>query len=1603
MKGTSSKIWSTYLLILCISTLVYIEPILEKSDNLTSPLESLNLDDLTDFTDFEDYINDNPVKKLNIPGNFKTKAFFSYNQLVSALDADGDALEWWEFDADNQNGGSIINSRYAVGDHPNILYSYPTADDTYTLLKDVMNQAAARKSIMFTPEMTNDATISGKIHYLINIHRDSNAGFPDYDSIDITLKVTLLHFFNGNSSTKEINSIEHLLDTVAPSTEYIQNVTLNSTISEYTIPAGDRLKVKYEIKYSDIAAEYGHVTLQSLADEGWIGYYPDNKVNWDIIDGIYSKSYELSDVDAVFGFQLYMREEIYPDVQIFNVDEGSVYQTAELINIDVTDGSDSYYRWDTASWIPFIDDKTTTIPTTHGWHTLDVSASEPIYNNTVIKNRTVGYDASYDNLQLHNAISGEKLPGGFVLNFSAYNVTSVSYAWDGSPTPISLLSPYDITTSMYNGLHNITVNATDYYKTRTYNYQFYFDSDAPLINLSNVVNDTFLLAGKTINIQITDYSDFNFLNYSWISVQNWLYDASDIYSTEMPIGDGYHWLMVYTEDEFGHLNTTNYRFYTSSTVFSVDLKYWDNESYHQGGEDVELIIQQSNTTLYYSWNGGSETQASVGTSLVLTGANALPSAEGLQNVTIRIFNLTDHEHIYYFNFIVDQTAPQFTDTYSIYNNTRLLSSVEFQFYVNDTYTSTNSLIVQYSLNGMIYESFDTRFLFPLSFYSDGDYSLEVYAEDKAGNTASFKIYFTIDTTDPTILSVTIPDLVDDSIHGNLFVPENALVQVLASDADPRIRFFYKWNAGPKIEFIDDFILISAIDKNAKLTIYVNDTLGNEAKYDINLVYDSTPPVVVLEWPSPLAKINDRTWLEFNAQDYSQFSLLSVEYEWDYGGIVIANPETDGFFDFQMNPLTLLGYHTFVYLIYGYAIANLTITVEDILGHTDNYYFSFEIDQYAPELGLHYFNGQDYVAMNADGYYPDVPGGSELWYDSSLNDDLAYFKYYFDDDDEPTYLNDPWNFTLPTEDGNHTLQVILADTTGENLTQNVLIANFTFLIDDIAIYVIDPLDLSHADDISMIYNETFRYTVNVTDSVDNETIDGLQYFLSYDVETNLNITVIQIDNSTFEIILHATNVTDGVGTDVTIRFYNKNPDGGELFTLTFTIDKKDADLTITDSSDISVEYGELFQIYVTLQENTTFLYQTINNLKVNGTEIAKEDFYFNETTFVCMFNYPSTIIGTKGNFSLIILAESLYYYGVTNLTSLHEIEIRPIPVLIDVWVSNSTILEGTSLTIFANLSTIYGDPVVGVEIFFYVYIYYKTNATETNNQPKLLIIGFNDTHSDSDNTNAEGIASVAYTLESNVDYVRIMVDYDGSGILDEIQFEYEDIIITIPPPEAAKLPTWILALIIGGSILIAGIISFIIYKATRPKPFEDLMKKVTDEEIALNYSILSPGIMLSIFDQRKGPIPLVTDHSLSIGRYIGRMQIGIENFLLKIADQAYSSLGFEEHTDERRVGSIVLPSEKMVGFLQGIQLKNAQARGGFENLSLIVLADREYGNLLLNYQEYLYPKIDELDAALKEKDSLKKVEETIKEIRKISVIIVLAAQKVEKAQENGNSS
>jgi hypothetical protein len=473
-----------------------------------------------------------------------------------------------------------------------------------------------------------------------------------------------------------------------------------------------------------------------------------------------------------------------------------------------------------------------------------------------------------------------------------------------------------------------------------------------------------------------------------------------------------------------------------------------------------------------------------------------------------------------------------------------------------------------------------------------------------------------------------------------------------------------------------------------------------------------------------------------------------------------------------------------------------------------------------------------------------------------------------------------------------------------------------------------------------------------------------------------------------VIIQATKITGG--THFYVHFYRSGTGGGQWVTFTLRVDKKIGELNVLETtSQITYEDSLFVQVYL---ENDIGQNQTIFDVYVNSTQI--NNFDFNDTTYICSFYYPTVWIGSKGNFSLYIFADSEFYNASTETGYLIDFEILPLEVLLTISVNNYTIIEGTDVLITVLLTYQNGTPIPFTNVNLTIYIYYK-NTTETTGGPfKLTFANVNETNWEVIQTNSQGQATKTFNLNSTIDNIRITAEYPGEETTNYKLFSLENPVITIPLPEAEEFPKWLLYLLIGGSIGLAAIVSLIIYKVTRPKPFEEILANITDKELLENFHIMSPGVILTIFDQRKGPIPLVGDNSLDTMRYIGRMTIGVENFLLKIADQAYSSLGFEEHDAGRRVGSIILPSEKMVGFVHGIQLPNKMARGGFENLSLIVLADTEYGSFLLNYQDYMYEEIDYLANLLKSKKPLKEIEEEVKSLRLLSVKIMIAGQKIE---------
>ena len=243
------------------------------------------------------------------------------------------------------------------------------------------------------------------------------------------------------------------------------------------------------------------------------------------------------------------------------------------------------------------------------------------------------------------------------------------------------------------------------------------------------------------------------------------------------------------------------------------------------------------------------------------------------------------------------------------------------------------------------------------------------------------------------------------------------------------------------------------------------------------------------------------------------------------------------------------------------------------------------------------------------------------------------------------------------------------------------------------------------------------------------------------------------------------------------------------------------------------------------------------------------------------------------------------------------------------------------------------------------------------------------------------------MTEEIDHLTFSASYDGDTIFYSTVIDSEEVIVTIKPPGIAS---WLLYVIIGGSVLALAIVSFIIYRTVKSTPFEKILSKIPDQDVLMKLAELCPGGFLTIFDQRQGAVPLITEHSLDY-EYGSRMTTEVENFILKISDQAFSALGFEETIQGRRLGSITLPNEQMLGYIHGIQLKSEKARGGYENIVITVLTDLEYGTLLLTYQEFLHPDIDKLKSMLEKKEPLKEVQKQINQIRKQTTKIILAAQ------------
>ncbi|MCG3220302.1 MAG: hypothetical protein H7641_02885, partial [Candidatus Heimdallarchaeota archaeon] len=441
MKNKSYQLFGTFLIILCLNSLFYnqiLDSDLESKDinSDISNNDSKKIDGSKETDSNEKTDTNVPVPQSETLGDFQTFAFFpggtgyiyGTSRIGESLITDPSSedpygrrnvVEWVPYN-DIKDDGTLNKEFYwrALSTVP-----LTWANDTnwfYLREQGYPNEP----SKIYSPVFTEDYEISGKVHWWSYLEVNNSAVFSE--AVTIGYRVTLYLFNPADPLNPQLIATRTQTYPISMWNGYR---TFSDDITTTTIPAGYRLRWDIQLRFSSVPT-----TGSFLQYTGYPWGGVPSSTTWTINDGIYSNTYTINNATRMTGIQLYMRSKKTPDINVFGATNNTIYQSSPEMTIDVTDGSISRYHWNTGGWNSFDNQTTTTLPSTQGWHELEVEATDPIFGNTRLNYYRFGYDESVTNLILNSPADGSTVEGGSILDFSAFNVDTVEYMWDNNGT-----------------------------------------------------------------------------------------------------------------------------------------------------------------------------------------------------------------------------------------------------------------------------------------------------------------------------------------------------------------------------------------------------------------------------------------------------------------------------------------------------------------------------------------------------------------------------------------------------------------------------------------------------------------------------------------------------------------------------------------------------------------------------------------------------------------------------------------------------------------------------------------------------------------------------------------------------------------------------------------------------------------------------------------------------------------------------------------------------------------------------------------------------------------------------------------------------------------
>jgi len=198
------------------------------------------------------------------------------------------------------------------------------------------------------------------------------------------------------------------------------------------------------------------------------------------------------------------------------------------------------------------------------------------------------------------------------------------------------------------------------------------------------------------------------------------------------------------------------------------------------------------------------------------------------------------------------------------------------------------------------------------------------------------------------------------------------------------------------------------------------------------------------------------------------------------------------------------------------------------------------------------------------------------------------------------------------------------------------------------------------------------------------------------------------------------------------------------------------------------------------------------------------------------------------------------------------------------------------------------------------------------------------------------------------------------------------------------------LLVGAFLLIIGIIMGI--RITSRTEGYDMNKilaeslKVTRKTMLIQMDEYALGVTVNFFDQVQGPVPVIWEPPLLEDQ---------EQVMLDLADKSFSTLEFVELGEEDRSGTFDFStgSYECTALGYSFAVDNPEARGGKENLTIVLLLRKEWGENLLTFQDELLEKIQQIRDMILNKDTKEQVEKKSRQLREFVSRLLISFNKL----------